>query len=110
MGNSVKSEADQTASLMAESATEAASFLKAVSHEGRLLILCYLRDGEKTVSELEKMLSMRQAAVSQQLSRLRQQGLISPRRDGKTIYYSICDDKAQAIVSMMYDLFCKPED
>jgi DNA-binding HxlR family transcriptional regulator len=54
-----------------KNATEAANFLKAISHEGRLMILCHLASGEKSVTELEKLLSARQAAVSQQLSRLR---------------------------------------
>jgi DNA-binding transcriptional ArsR family regulator len=95
---------------MVSSAVEAANFLKAVSHEGRLMILCHLASGEKTVSELEELLSLRQAAVSQQLSRLRLEGLISPRREGKTIYYSLADHRARAIIETMYSLFCATDE
>ncbi len=91
---------------MAERAAEAAAFLKALSHEGRLMILCHLSSGEKTVTELEERLGARQAAVSQQLARLRTEGLVAARRDGKTIHYSILDNKARAIIALVYDLFC----
>ena len=95
---------------MMDNAVEAASFLKAVSHEGRLMILCHLADGETSVTELEKLLSSRQAAVSQQLSRLRLEGLINPRRDGKTIFYSLSDNKARKLIETMYELFCVDEE
>ncbi|MGC8203658.1 ArsR/SmtB family transcription factor [Aliiroseovarius sp. PTFE2010] len=91
---------------MVANATEACNFLKAISHEGRMMILCHLATGEKTVTELEKLLSTRQAAVSQQLSRLRLEGLVSPRREGKVIYYSLTDDRSNKIISVVYDLFC----
>jgi ArsR family transcriptional regulator len=91
-------------------ATQASNFLKAISHEGRLMILCHLVTGEKSVTELEKLLSARQAAVSQQLSRLRLEGLVQPRRDGKTIYYSLTDDRPRKILEVVYELFCKDED
>jgi len=94
---------------MVESATSAATFLKAISHEGRLLILCHLVSGEKSVTELEELLSARQAAVSQQLSRLRLEGLVIPRRDGKTIYYRLADDKPRKMLECVYDLFCKDD-
>jgi DNA-binding transcriptional ArsR family regulator len=92
---------------MATNAMEASNFLKAISHEGRLMILCHLASGEKSVTELEELLSARQAAVSQQLSRLRLEGLVSPRRDGKTIYYRLTDDRPKKIMEVVYDLFCR---
>lgn len=92
---------------MAENAMRASNFLKAISHEGRLMILCHLASGEKSVTELEDLLSARQAAVSQQLSRLRLEGLVTPRRDGKTIYYSLTDDRPKQIMEVVYDLFCR---
>ena len=98
---------DDTLDLMLENAREASDFLKAISHEGRLMILCYLTTGEKSVTELETLLSARQAAVSQQLSRLRLEGLVTPRRDGKTIYYSLTDDRPRQIMEVVYDLFCR---
>ena len=95
---------------MITNATNASNFLKAISHEGRLMILCHLVSGEKSVTELEELLSARQAAVSQQLSRLRLEGLVTPRRDGKTIYYSLADDRPRQILEVVYDLFCKDDD
>ena len=92
---------------MLDKATEAANFLKALAHEGRLMILCHLSTGEKSVSELEQCLNVRQAAVSQQLARLRLEGLVAARRDGKTIYYSLADPRSQRLIGVMYDLFCK---
>lgn len=94
---------------MAASAVQASNFLKAISHEGRLMILCHLTTGEKSVTELEELLSARQAAVSQQLSRLRLEGLVTPRRDGKTIYYSLADDRPRKIMEVVYDLFCQED-
>jgi DNA-binding transcriptional ArsR family regulator len=92
---------------MMQNAQNAANFLKAISHEGRLMILCHLATGEKSVTELEDLLSARQAAVSQQLSRLRLEGLVKPRRDGKAIYYSLTDDRPKKIMEVVYDLFCR---
>jgi DNA-binding transcriptional ArsR family regulator len=88
-------------------ACDASEFLKAISHEGRLMILCYLTTGEKSVSELEDLLSARQAAVSQQLSRLRLEGLVTPRREGKTIYYRLTDERTMRILTVIYDMFCR---
>lgn len=95
---------------MMKNAQSAANFLKAISHEGRLMILCHLATGEKSVTELEELLSARQAAVSQQLTRLRLEGLVKPRREGKAIYYSLTDDRPKQIMEVVYDLFCKVED
>ena len=91
---------------MVTNATNASNFLKAISHEGRLMILCHLVSGEKSVTELEDLLSARQAAVSQQLSRLRLEGLVIPRREGKAIYYRLADDKPRRVLELVYELFC----
>ena len=88
---------------------EASNFLKALGHEGRLMILCHLATGEKSVTELEDLLSARQSAVSQQLTRLRFEGLVSPRREGKAIYYTLSDDRARQILELVYDLFCNSD-
>ena len=98
---------DKELDKMASNAMRASNFLKAISHEGRLMILCHLASGEKSVTELEELLSSRQAAVSQQLTRLRLEGLVTPRRDGKAIYYSLADDRATQIMEVVYDLFCR---
>ena len=93
---------------MLRQATAAAAFLKALAHEGRLMILCHLSSGEKSVTELEHLLSSRQAAVSQQLARLRLEGLVATRREGKAIFYSIQDPRVLRTITLVYDMFCKP--
>lgn len=98
---------DADMDLMMRNAQEASDFLKALGHEGRLMILCHLVTGEKSVTELEQLLSARQAAVSQQLARLRLEGLVTPRREGKTIYYSLTDDRPRRIMELVYELFCR---
>lgn len=98
--------ADATA-LVAQ-ARKASELLKALSHETRLLILCILSEGEKSVSELEEILAMPQAAVSQQLARLRIDGLVEARREGRMIYYSISGTEVASVVETLYDLFCTP--
>jgi DNA-binding transcriptional ArsR family regulator len=92
---------------MAGSAKRATEFLKALAHEGRLMILCILAEGEKSVSELEELLSLRQPTVSQQLARLRSDGLVAPRREGKTIYYRLASEDARVVVGAVYDVFCR---
>ncbi|MCV2876704.1 metalloregulator ArsR/SmtB family transcription factor [Rhodobacteraceae bacterium XHP0102] len=87
-------------------AQSASDVLKAISHEGRLMILCALTRGEKSVTEIETLLSQRQAAVSQQLARLRLEGLVTARREGKQIYYRLTDDRAARIIELVYELFC----
>lgn len=101
---------DEEMDKMMSSALDASNMLKALSHEGRLMILCNLVTGEKSVTELEELLSARQAAVSQQLARLRLEGLVTPRRDGKTIYYSLADDRPKRILEVIYELFCVDTD
>lgn len=87
-------------------AMDAANFLKALGHDGRLMILCHLATGPKTVTELENLLSSRQAVVSQQLARLRYEGLVSARRDKQTIIYSILDPKVTETIAVLTRLFC----
>ena len=91
---------------MADNAREASDFLKALAHESRLMILCNLLEGEMSVGELEAFLSLRQSTVSQQLARLRLEGLVAARREGKTIHYSIADDKVCAVIAVLYNAFC----
>ena len=95
---------------MAENAKRATALLKALGHEGRLMILCYLASGEKSVTALEDLLSLRQPAVSQQLARLRADNIITPRRDGKTIYYSISDERARRMMELVYEMFCAEQE
>ncbi|WP_375175967.1 ArsR/SmtB family transcription factor [Pseudooceanicola sp.] len=92
---------------MAENAQGAAAFLKTLAHEGRLMILCHLGSGEKSVGELEELLDMRQAAVSQMLARLREEGFVSTRREGKTVYYRLANENTQEVIGLLHRLFCK---
>ncbi len=103
----LKSSDNDIDTLMAQ-ARKAGDLLKALSHEGRLLILCILVEGEKSVSELEEIMNMPQAAVSQQLARLRFDRLVTTRRDGRMIYYSIANDEVAQLVGLLYEFFCKP--
>jgi DNA-binding transcriptional ArsR family regulator len=89
-------------------AREASEFLKALSHEARLMILCLLSSGEKSVTEIEQMLRLRQPAVSQQLARLRSDGLVDTRRDGKNIYYSLARTEVREVIEALHRAFCAP--
>jgi len=93
---------------MAANARAASRFLKALSNHNRLLLLCLLSAGEMTVSELESALGLRQPAISQQLARLRAEGLIAGRRDGKSIHYRLASEEARRIMLLLYELFCHP--
>ena len=95
---------------MVEKARKASDFLKALAHESRLMILCILAEGEKSVTELERMLALRQPTVSQQLARLRANGLVATRRDGKAVYYKLASDEARIIIGVVYDVFCRKRD
>jgi DNA-binding transcriptional ArsR family regulator len=92
---------------LVEKARRASAFLKALAHESRLLILCSLAEGEKSVTELERFLAQRQPAVSQQLARLRTDGLVAARREGKTIYYRLASEEARVIIGAVYEVFCR---
>jgi ArsR family transcriptional regulator, virulence genes transcriptional regulator len=92
---------------MIENAKRASGFLKALAHESRLMILCILAEGEKSVSELEELLNLRQPTVSQQLARLRSDGLVTTRRDGKAIYYRLASEEARTVIGAIYDVFCR---
>lgn len=93
-------------SRMADSARDASAYLKALAHEGRLLLLCLLAERERSVTELEGLLALRQPTVSQQLARLRLEGLVQARREGKTIHYSLADDDTRKVIQLIHDKFC----
>lgn len=91
---------------MERNAAAATAFLKALAHEGRLMILCHLSQGERSVTELEQLIGARQSAVSQQLARLRLEGLVENRRDGKAIYYRIADPRVAGLIGALHAMFC----
>jgi len=91
-------------------AVQAVGALKALANEDRLLLLCQLSQGERCVSELEEDLGIRQPTLSQQLGVLRNEGMITPRREGKNIYYSVADPQTLEILALLYRLYCPDGD
>ena len=89
-------------------ARQASALLKAMANERRLLILCYLAEGERSVSELEQLISLSQSALSQHLARLRRDGLVTTRRSAQTIYYALAGHEAGAIMETLHALYCEP--
>jgi ArsR family transcriptional regulator len=92
---------------MRAAAEKARVLLKALSNPDRLLLLCKLTQGEQCVSDLEQALGIQQPTLSQQLGVLRDEQLVATRREGKQIYYTITSTEAQAVMQVLYDLYCK---
>ena len=93
---------------MIPAAAEAADLMRSLSHPQRLLVLCALVDGEKSVAELREKLAIEQVPMSQQLMRLRADGLVEARREGTTVYYSITRPEVLTIVDALHSAFCAP--
>ncbi|MGO9674971.1 MAG: ArsR/SmtB family transcription factor [Methylocella sp.] len=91
---------------MRAAAETATALLRVLANEDRLLLLCQMSAGEKSVGELEKLLDIRQPTLSQQLGVLRAEGLATTRREGKRIYYAIADPKVIAVLNTLYGLYC----
>lgn len=95
-------------------AGKAEEFLKALANRHRLMILCQLNMGERSVGSLQDAVGLSQSALSQHLARLREDNLVKTRRDAQTIYYSLASEEAQRLISLLYDMFCNsacaPED
>ncbi|KAA5596240.1 ArsR/SmtB family transcription factor [Blastochloris sulfoviridis] len=89
-------------------ARDASELLKALSHESRLVILCLLAEGDKSVSELAEILDQRQPAVSQQLARLKSDRLVQARREGTHIYYSLAREEVRDVILALHAAFCGP--
>ena len=88
------------------SAEEASRLMKALSNPARLLLLCQLAQGEQRVGELEAVVGIVQPTLSQQLGVLRDEGLVSTRRESKNIYYQIDSPQALAVLNVLYEQFC----
>ena len=96
--------------VLRSSADEVSRLMKALSNPDRLLLLCQRAQGEKRVGELEELLGILQPTLSQQLGVLRDEGLVATRREGKNIHYRIDSPRALAVMSVLYEQFCrKPE-
>jgi DNA-binding transcriptional ArsR family regulator len=93
-----------------DSARRASTLLKAMSNEHRLMILCQLLHGEKSVGEMERIIGLSQSALSQHLARLRRDGLVQTRRQAQTIFYSLAGTEAAAVIDTLYGLYCAPAD
>ena len=93
---------------MTAAADQASELLKSLGNRHRLLILCQLTDGERSVGDLAEFLGLRDSTVSQHLSLLRRDGLVQARRDGQTIWYSIASPPARRVLETLFELFCKP--
>ena len=94
--------------VMETAADSASNLLKALANRHRLLIICQLIDGERSVGDLAEFLGLRDSTVSQHLALLRKDGLVSARRDAQTIYYSIASDPAREVLTALYRVYCKP--
>lgn len=94
---------------MQANAGEAAEMLRLLSNEARLMVLCQLGAGEKSVGELNELVGLSQSALSQHLARLRGEGLVATRREAQTIYYRITDERVSRLVTTLYEIFCNPK-
>ena len=98
-----------TPELLLNAATDAVAALKVLANTDRLLILCQIYQGEMCVSDLEETLEIRQPTLSQQLSVLRNEAVVSTRREGKNIFYSVADERLLEMLSVLYRLYCPQE-
>ncbi|MEY9886373.1 DNA-binding transcriptional ArsR family regulator [Bradyrhizobium sp. USDA 328] len=94
--------------VMERAADQASELLKALANRHRLLIICQLIDGERSVGELAEFLNLRDSTVSQHLALLRKDGLVSARREAQTIFYSIASEPAREVLKTLYQAFCSP--
>lgn len=93
---------------MQRHAADAAGLMKALGNESRLMILCSLTAGEVSVGDLNKRIALSQSALSQQLARLRQAGLVTTRRDSQSIYYSLRPGPVERVIQLLHDIYCAP--
>lgn len=92
---------------MQRHADEAVAVLKALGSTNRLMLLCQMLEGERSVNELADALGLAQSVVSQHLSLLRRDGLVAGRRDGQSIYYAISDERVHALMDRLFELYCR---
>jgi DNA-binding transcriptional ArsR family regulator len=90
------------------SSAEAEDLLKALANSHRLMILCELKDGERSVSALERVVPLTQSALSQHLAKLREGGFVATRREAQTIYYSLSDSRVARLIDVLHEFFCAP--
>ena len=105
---SIESNEFKQLSELHDKAASASVLLKAMANEWRLMILCQLSEGERTVSELQDMLGLSQSALSQHLAVLRRERVVSARKHGQSVSYSLAGEEATAVMAALHDLFCGP--
>jgi ArsR family transcriptional regulator len=93
---------------MQANAQEAATLLRALSHETRLMVMCQLGSGEMSVGEINAAVGLSQSALSQHLAKLRAEGFVTTRREGQTIFYRIADPRVSRLITALHDIFCQP--
>ena len=91
---------------MRKNSAKAAKLLKAIANERRLLILCYLLEGEMSVGEMNERLELSQSALSQHLALLRRNQLVKTRKEAQTVFYRIESDEVKAVMKVLHDLYC----
>ena len=91
---------------MFEAVERATDLLKALASRNRLLLLCHLVEGERSVGELARLIEARETAVSQQLALLRKDGLVRTRKDGQTVYYSLASAEAAKVIETLHGIYC----
>jgi ArsR family transcriptional regulator, virulence genes transcriptional regulator len=91
---------------MSQAADSVVGLLQSLGHKSRLMILCQLLSGERSVGELAELLQARESTVSQHLALLRKDRLVTTRRDGQTIYYALSSDAARGVLERLYEIYC----
>lgn len=95
---------------MLNAVEQATDLLKSLANRNRLLLLCNLIEGEKSVGELARLIGARETAVSQQLALLRKDGIVQTRRQGQTVYYNLASAKAAKVIETLHGIYCSPEE
>ena len=91
---------------MRETAPRVSELMKVLSNEHRLMILCQLAEGEKSVGQLAELLNVRQAALSQQLALLRKDGMVHTRRQAQNVFYSLAREDVRSLMGFLYETYC----
>ncbi len=108
MAEDAVTKADMDPELMQENAARASDLMKLLSHPHRLMILCELNQGERSVGELAERIGINQSPLSQHLARMRHEGVVEARREAQTVYYSLSGEEIAAVISLLFELYCKP--
>jgi ArsR family transcriptional regulator len=95
---------------MRAAANQACALMRVLSNPDRLMLMCQIAQGERCVGELEELLDIRQPTLSQQLAVLREEALVETRREGKQIYYRVASDQALAVMNLLYQIYCMPDE